>query len=997
MNKFAIFTAEFLPTIIKVNKKAPLLYIICLTALFHFAFQSTSAQSSLFRNYTTKDGLPSLEVYHVMQDSKGYMWFSTDKGVSRFDGYEFRTFTTSEGLADNMVFECREDYKGRIWFRSTNKLSYYYHDSIFQLPINDTLSRVLRNSFITSLFVDSSDNIIIGAHGSPGILTIKLKPICAISIPYLEWGKNFVCCTGTAQALAGLTGMTDASHPFAEHDSLEHINVYTLYHDTIQLIKKYSWPRVELAIGSSIHSQALKMHDGKILTSLFSNLILLNKNNIELLHTFNTSILNLSPDKLGNVWITLAEGPPVLFSDGKFIEFKSLSFLKDKHITSVFDDTENGLWFTSRDNGVYYLNSLNIQKLTKETGLPWNKINNLVPAPNGDLWITSPTSSILAKLHDDSINYCSIPNSNSELSITGILFHQDKTIWIGTTLGLFVFHTSDLSKGVHLKTSGIRSELETGTGNVLINLRSSILLCKVEKDSLIVDNTIAMKVPVSAIAVDNEQRTWIGTFSGLWEFNNSAISYYGDKFPILKNRIVDIEKSSYGNLWMATPSNGVILKNKDNFQNITTQNGLLSNFCIHISIDYKGNVWVATAKGLSHIIIHTNSAGICHIDTIKNISSPDFSEINTIACVNNIIYVGTSTGLVYFDMDKLGSNQVPPPVYVTSIKINSKPTPVSKVPFNLHYDENYIAISYVGLTYHEAGNTQYRYKMEGIDTGWIYTRYTSVQYPKMPPGKYTFTVSAMNNDGLWNPSPASISFIINPPFWATWWARIIAISIIIGFIYWRIRIIERREKLKTDVNRQITNMELRVLRAQMDPHFLFNSLNTLTDLVEDNSNHAPKFVNELSKFYRYSFQHGSTQFVPLETEIKQVERYIFMLKIRFADNLKVTWKVDNRYMNYLLPIHSMQLLIENITKHNIISSDKHLWVEIMTTEEDSILIKNQLRKKDTRTTSNSLGLSAINDHYRLLTSKKINIISTSEFFSVELPLIKPDDYDNTHH
>jgi ligand-binding sensor domain-containing protein len=985
-------------TIVIVKKKAPLLYLLCIIILLQvLGVNSLAAQSSLFRNYTTKDGLPSLEVYNVMQDSKGYMWFSTEKGVSRFDGYEFKTFTTNEGLADNMVFESKEDYKGRIWFRSTNKICYYYHDSIFQFKKNDSLARLFGNSLITSLYVDSSDNIYLCSHGYPGMVKIAINKVYTITTPISGTATNFVCLNSTALALAGITSRADISASSQRNDSLIHFCLYRISKGDILLNKEFTWSPNELATGNTIHSQGIEMNNGNIMVSLGSALIILSNNSIVFSHTYDHSIINLSPDKSGNIWVTPTEGPLMLYRKGKFIQYPTLSYLKDKHITSIFEDKEGGLWFTSRDNGVYYLNGLNLNILDKEIGLPWNKISTITLAPDSVLWISSPMSNTVARLYHDSLRLYSIPDAPPELSITGILFHPDNSLWISTTRGLYIYKNSDLTKEVHINTSGIVNELYSKNGSVWINLRSHMLLCKFEKDSLVHEKDIPMNSAVTTTCIDNKDRIWISTFNGLWELANDKLTYYGSKYPILKNRIVDIEKSPQGNLWMAIPSKGLILKNGESFNSITTQNGLLSNFCLRIVNDNKGNVWVATAKGLSHIINHTDSNGICHIDTIKNISLSGISEINCITCVGNILYVGTSTGLVYFNTDNIISNKIPPPIYITSIKINSKNVPVSNGTFNLHYDENYIAISYVGLTYQEAGNTQYRYKMEGIDTGWIYTKYTSVQYPKMPAGKYTFQVNAMNNDGMWNPIPANVNFIITPPFWASWWARILGISLIIGFVYWRIKVIEKREKLKTEVNTQITNMELRVLRAQMDPHFLFNSLNTLTDLVEDKSDNAPKFVNELSRFYRYSFQHGSMQFVPLETEIKQVERYIFMLQIRFSDNLKIAWNINERYMHYLLPIHSMQLLMENITKHNIISSDKPLQVEIMTTTKDTILIKNQLRKKDTRSTSNGLGLNGINELYRLLTNKKITIESASEYFSVELPLIKPEDHENTHH
>src|ERR1700756_1990087 len=118
---------------LKISYPALILTLLLGFQLFGFS------QTTNFKNYSVKDGLPSSEVYSAMQDSKGFMWFATDKGVSRFDGYTFTNFTTSNGLADNTVFQCQEDYKGRIWFRSfSGRLSYFYHDSIYKLPINDS-------------------------------------------------------------------------------------------------------------------------------------------------------------------------------------------------------------------------------------------------------------------------------------------------------------------------------------------------------------------------------------------------------------------------------------------------------------------------------------------------------------------------------------------------------------------------------------------------------------------------------------------------------------------------------------------------------------------------------------------------------------------------------------------------------------------------------------------------------------------------------------------
>jgi hypothetical protein len=174
-----------------------------------------------------------------------------------------------------------------------------------------------------------------------------------------------------------------------------------------------------------------------------------------------------------------------------------------------------------------------------------------------------------------------------------------------------------------------------------------------------------------------------------------------------------------------------------------------------------------------------------------------------------------------------------------------------------------------------------------------------VQYPNLQPGNYTFLVSAMNNDGVWNNVPAHFHFVIAPPLWATWWAKVLYVALLIGGVYAWIKSIETRERRKTEINKQRVAAEIRELKSQFDPHFLFNSLNTLVHLVENKSDDAPEFINELSKFYRYSLQYRSQELMELNTEITQAKRYIRLLKIRLATNLKTVGILTHGIMNTL--------------------------------------------------------------------------------------------------
>jgi len=450
-------------------------------------------------------------------------------------------------------------------------------------------------------------------------------------------------------------------------------------------------------------------------------------------------------------------------------------------------------------------------------------------------------------------------------------------------------------------------------------------------------------------------------------------------------------------MWIATRDTGLILMTKNHLRFFNTTNGLVSNFTHCLNLDYQGNIWVGTNTGISNIMLHYDNERNCIIDSIKNIVLPNLKEINCITSIKNIVYSGTNTGLVSFDLSKLGINKTPPPVYITGLKINNKIVSINSQKINLNYDENNIVINYVGLTYRDASNTLYRYKIKELDTGWIYTQYTAVQYPKLPPGSYSFVVSARNSDGVWSKDYATIGFTIDPPLWATWWAKASFLLVLVLLLYWRLHIILKRERIKVETNRIVTDMQLRELREQMDPHFLFNNLNTLSYLVENKLPDAPIFVNELSKYFRYSLQSRNIEFTELRNELQQAERYIHLLKIRYGNKLLVHWDIKDAMLEYFISNHSLQLLLENITKHNILSEENPLVVEIKTTEQSALIVKNNLQPKAGNEESTGLGLKSIDERYNLLYNKNIKILRTADYFYVELPLLSPYEYENTYN
>ncbi len=284
-----------MPIYKSVLNKAIRIYFTVLCCLY---VNITLAQTSQFKNYGTVDGLPGSEVYSVMQDSKGYMWFSTERGVARFDGYTFKTFNHCNTLAGRTIFEAKEDYKGRIWLRSwSGRLSYYYKDSVYAMPFNDTLVHLLKNHTITSLCVDSSEHLYLACHGYGSMVKINLLNN-SISLLPLPKDASYIALPDFGQPIMGSAVNPDT--PGGNNlgkDSL-FLSLYKILKNGTGIKKINTW-KWNISNTTRIYDKAFRLGDGTLLVSLQKHFLILNNQRIIFSFTFQSGILNICPDKAG--------------------------------------------------------------------------------------------------------------------------------------------------------------------------------------------------------------------------------------------------------------------------------------------------------------------------------------------------------------------------------------------------------------------------------------------------------------------------------------------------------------------------------------------------------------------------------------------------------------------------------------------------------------------------------------------------------------------------
>jgi LytS/YehU family sensor histidine kinase len=201
---------------------------------------------------------------------------------------------------------------------------------------------------------------------------------------------------------------------------------------------------------------------------------------------------------------------------------------------------------------------------------------------------------------------------------------------------------------------------------------------------------------------------------------------------------------------------------------------------------------------------------------------------------------------------------------------------------------------------------------------------------------------------------------------------------------WR-QTVDEAENLK----KENLQSQLEGLKDQVNPHFLFNSLNSLSSLINEDPEKAEKFLDEMSKVYRYLLRTNEDGLTTLDSEMQFIQSYFHMLKTRYGDSVSMETQIDGHYLSYQLPPLTLQMLVENAVKHNMILKDSPLKILIMTTNSGRLIVSNNLQRKDRMVASNKVGLANIVNKYRLMKKEEISIRDDGKEFAVVVPLIQP--------
>ena len=868
---------------------------------FIYAFAWTQNPHPAFRQYTVEDGLPSSEVYQIKQDSRGYIWFATGNGVSRFNGYEFENFSMNDGLPDNTVFDIFEDHKGRIWFLPFScKLSYYYNGKIYPFKYNNELQQQLKDPIKASFNIDKEGNIFLGVRWS-GIYKIS------------EEGQITHIIDSTAAINAIQTGANDivyasnlGKNRYKIAFNTSRIKVLSVLKDTVESFNR--------------SNAMIKTREDDLIFAMHRKLYRLKDVDDYAITPFPRRIIWISQDNEDDLWIGTDLGGIYHIRNNN--PENSSHYLPGISINGVLRDKEGGFWFASEHNGAFYMPSKYILTYDDRSGLKHSKINCMTN--HGEAIYIGLPSGFVQKITAAGLTTYNCNVSGQAGNYIANLYYDTAkdALWISGKLECGVIKNKQFS--INNLFGTFNDLLPISKDTYLIARSRGMFIIKDGKNLLDVRSTLFPERKRSEVIIKSGDNGILsGAADGLWKkkATDSSFSYLGNKDPLLQKRILDLAYASENLLVIATKGAGVLFYNGKEIRQISTAEGLQSNNVNKIHVDLP-HIWLATDNGLGKITITKN--GVWPVNNYTIADGLASNEVIDVVKAAEKIWVATNNGLSVFYPNQLRKDTVQLPIYIDKVLINENHITLREK-LDLEHHQNNIKISFTGLGYKNAGKLEYRYKMQGIDTTWAHTRNREVQYPTLPPGKYSFMVSVRNAGSVWNPAAASIAFTVQKPYWQKWWFRssLLAAFLLLTLLLvsYRISQVKARATRDSELNKTLLDLKLKALRAQMNPHFTFNVINSIQHFIlYKDTESAYRYLSKFSKLVRVILYNSEKNMIPVAEEIKALELYLELEAMRFEKQFDYNIIIDPAINTKTTEIPSMliQPYVENAIKHGIL-------------------------------------------------------------------------------
>ena len=887
------------------------IFILVLT-LSSFGQEQEGVFSPNFINYSIESGLPSNEVYHVYSDRNGIIWIATDQGVCRYNGQEMELFTMVDGLTDNVVFKFFEDHLGRMWCSTANhKLCYFENDSIHPYKYNDViLQNVANNTINISIVVDLENNVHLGYNyngyfkiSNEGILTrfgsdeeskgvdggIFIKPIMNEVLTFYFYSKLKQIPSSNMKSKRIISMLKSDAN---EVENKFEVKSKSKYLKGVS----YGCRISDFSLAVLDAGRPFRIHDGRMETYDINNGA----------GIFISSIGD-------EVWIgTKLKGVFVFDSNTTLTD----RFLEKYSVSSVCQDREGGYWFSTLENGVFYSSTRSIRSYKTSTAGP-NSLS-IASGLNEEVYVGTSFGEVSRFKPKGVINTYTLEEVNFSNEILA-LFVDDNKVYCSASIDFIIDLTND---------KVVVNDQFFAEKHLLMHENGELYSVGMSRIGVAGKEFLDHQLRVNAIEQYKEGIV-LACSDGLYYFDNKEISKIEFNSELSGHHIMGVKACEKG-LYVITKS-GTFgkLDEKGVFEQIDFGYDMRNYYDINISND--NELWLSGDRG----IIRTTVERPEQFSLITKSDGLPSGLIRQIEFTENYVWFLTSAGPTWLHKDEL--RLIVPKAKLREVSVNNEMTEIKKhlvFPHNL----NQLEFKYFAETFRNSESIVYKYILENEDVDTVFTSNQSVRYPSLNPGRYKFSVSA-SFDGVHFSENTSLTFIIKKPFWFAWWfvmLEIVTAAMLLYFIFnYRVKVARK----KLEVKRQLVELRSQALRAQMNPHFTFNALNSIQSLIaSDKNDEAAIYLAEFSDLMRNALEASSTDTHSLEEELRIIKQYLALEKLRFKEVIIYQIDVDAAVNPTKIHIPPMiiQPLVENSIIHGLLPKK----------EEGSISIRIRLLGED---------------------------------------------------
>lgn len=889
-----------------------------------FLFVESKSQEPNFINITTDMGLPANECYRITQDKQGYIWVSTEMGLAKYNGREFILFDASKGLPFRNIYALDADSSGRIWFATGDwKVGYILEDKVkivctpdmFENPLKIVKFQPTGDVIYKIKYVKDENVLYLSNHSlSYKIYENNGKWTCSnINSKNLKRDFSIHYTNGKIVYIANemdTTNFIQTLNGFKKKFSLGSVNINN---NNTLIIPNYPLTTSKTEVFNTFDSKNNYFSFQNYLFTLSTDNRIINRKK------FDNDILSFCIDNNNLLWIGLRTLGLQIFNSKKNTHcylFNNLS------ITNILQDTQGNIWLTTLEKGMFFCSNSNIAYFNHFFSN--NGGVNFIKETNKNLFVANSEQMGLVNKQQKVIllNKLYLPRKSS---ITDILFYKNKYL-LGFHSGMYL-----LNEDFTLKKEIYHGKETIGVIGFLVNSKNTDVFLYQNVTFWKINNLSSFENCFIDIIRKIKYATFIGKDSILCITKNDIqllkinVPKKEESKTIMQNNnsVVKFLVDSSENYWLLGVNDTlqILKKNFEEKQKIILHKQNL--YCRNILQISKSHFLISTNNGLFFIQLNDSTYKNYTIKVFNEANGLNSNDIYNVVFFNNKYFVSTSKGICSFDKIEDLYHKSPPNTIINSISVNEKSVTFSDTIYK--YNQNTFTFNVDALTYKKIlqKGVFYKYKLVGYDDEFKVADGYTITYNNLAAGKYTFIAKAFYDDETEDTTPAVFSFTINPPFWLTWWGVglivLLSCGIILLYIQWQIKKYQKKQDEKLTIQKTIAEYKFTALKAQMNPHFVFNSVNVIQNLIlEKDKTEAYNALGNLAKLIRKILNQSNSVYSTVEEEVQLINSYVDLNKLRVEYPFEFFTNIAPNTLQCQIPSLLIQPFIENALWHGIL-------------------------------------------------------------------------------